>query len=436
MDHLFPLLQQIQDKEETRLHPGVEKYPAPEFHLFGTIGIATLAELFLGNLYYLLIKSTGNGFHLINPPPSNAEIKRARQTKSYRDFNLSPEVIERAVEEQCGEGAFRVIEEYIEPIDNQTLFISTSTRFNIEFQPDNFYRNIVNLKRVNDIQYINKFFESVNRKLPVNGLFLGCAETKDARKRRILAKFPPVLNWMFYMVDFVFKRIFPKFLLTKKIYFLFTRGMNRVLSKAEVLGRLYSCGFEVVDERMTGNLLFFIAKKDKVPAYDFDPSYGPFVKLRRIGMGGKMIRVYKFRTMHPFAEYLQDYVYKKNHLDCGGKFKNDFRITTLGRLMRRLWIDEFPMVINVLKGEMKIVGVRPLSQHYYDLYSKELQEKRILYKPGLIPPFYADLPVTLEEIQASEMRYLEAYEKKPWKTDWNYFWKAMRNILFKKVRSR
>jgi len=103
--------------------------------------------------------------------------------------------------------------------------------------------------------------------------------------------------------------------------------------------------------------------------------------------------------------------------------------------MRKLWIDEFPMIINVLKGEMKIVGVRPLSKQYFELYSRELQEKRILFKPGLIPPFYADMPGTLEEIQASEMKYLEAYEKKPWKTDWRYFWKAMRNILFKKVRS-
>ena len=56
-------------------------------------------------------------------------------------------------------------------------------------------------------------------------------------------------------------------------------------------------------------------------------------------------------------------------------------------------------------------------------------------KPGLIPPFYADMPKTLEEIMASEMRYLEAYEKHPFRTDIRYFFKAMWNILFKGARS-
>jgi len=69
------------------------------------------------------------------------------------------------------------------------------------------------------------------------------------------------------------------------------------------------------------------------------------------------------------------------------------------------------------------------------LYSKELQEKRIKTKPGLIPPFYVDLPKTLEEIQASEFKYLNAYLKYPFLTDWKYFWVAVWNIIFKNARS-
>ena len=84
---------------------------------------------------------------------------------------------------------------------------------------------------------------------------------------------------------------------------------------------------------------------------------------------------------------------------------------------------------------MKVVGVRPLSQQYFNLYSKELQEKRVKYRPGLIPPYYADLPETLEEIQESEMRYLEAYEKRPVRTQFTYFWKAIFNIIFRRARS-
>jgi lipopolysaccharide/colanic/teichoic acid biosynthesis glycosyltransferase len=94
------------------------------------------------------------------------------------------------------------------------------------------------------------------------------------------------------------------------------------------------------------------------------------------------------------------------------------------------------MLINLFKGEIKLVGVRPLSEQYFKLYSKELQFKRLKVKPGLVPPFYVDLPKTLEAIQASEIKYLDAYEKRPLLTDLVYFWKAFVNIVFKKARSK
>jgi hypothetical protein len=56
-------------------------------------------------------------------------------------------------------------------------------------------------------------------------------------------------------------------------------------------------------------------------------------------------------------------------------------------------------------------------------------------KPGLIPPFYVDLPKTLEEIMASEMKYLRAYEKNPLRTDVKYFFLSLRNIFFRRARS-
>ncbi len=91
--------------------------------------------------------------------------------------------------------------------------------------------------------------------------------------------------------------------------------------------------------------------------------------------------------MHPpYSEYIQQFVYEKNRLEKGGKFKDDFRVTTLGKFLRKFWLDELPMLINVLKGDIKIVGVRPLSSHYYNLYSEELKQYRIKFKPGLIPP--------------------------------------------------
>ncbi len=145
--------------------------------------------------------------------------------------------------------------------------------------------------------------------------------------------------------------------------------------------------------------------------------------------------MYKLRTMHPYAEYLQEYVYDMSDLQEGGKFKDDFRITTIGKIFRKFWLDELPMFINFFRGELKLVGVRPLSKHYFSLYNKDLQEKRIKTKPGLIPPFYVDMPKTLDEIQASEMKYLLAYAKHPFRTDWKYFWIAVWNIVFRKARS-
>jgi hypothetical protein len=84
---------------------------------------------------------------------------------------------------------------------------------------------------------------------------------------------------------------------------------------------------------------------------------------------------------------------------------------------------------------MKFVGIRPLSKQYFDLYKKEVQERRIKYKPGLIPPFYADMPADLEGIQASELKYLDSFDKHPFITDFRYFWKSGWNILFHTARS-
>jgi lipopolysaccharide/colanic/teichoic acid biosynthesis glycosyltransferase len=140
--------------------------------------------------------------------------------------------------------------------------------------------------------------------------------------------------------------------------------------------------------------------------------------------------------MHPFAEYLQEYIYQRAGLQEGGKFNDDFRISTMGKILRTFWLDEVPMLVNVLRGEMKLFGIRPLSRQYFELYSEELQQKRIRYKPGLIPPYYVDNPKTLDEIMASEMKYFNAYDKHPLITDFRYFWKALYNIVFKKARSR
>jgi hypothetical protein len=405
--------------------------------VFGTLGIATGLEFIFFGLYTYAIRSQAidDAMAFLEEPPTAQDKKRMAVAVDHTAYLETKLFLREAIIEECGIRVADYMDDHANLESPKTLMLSTTTRFNLLKQPDEKFDTILNLKRVNDIQFLNKFFETVNLKLPQHGTFLGCAETKNQRKKRILAKFPPLLNWIAYMIDFTVKRVFPKFKPTKRIYFLLTRGHNRVLTKAEILGRLYSCGFEILDDRYANGLFVFTARRIKKPAFDMNPSYGPFVKLRRIGKNGEKINVFKFRTMHPYAEYLQDYIHKKNALAEGGKIKDDFRVSTLGKVFRRLWLDELPMIINWLKRDLKLVGVRPISEHYFNLYSKELQELRVKTRPGLVPPFYADMPKTLDEIQASEMKYLKAYMKKPVRTDWRYFWMAFRNIVFKHARS-
>ena len=190
-----------------------------------------------------------------------------------------------------------------------------------------------------------------------------------------------------------------------------------------------------MDETFIEGKFYFVVRKNRDPLYPENPTYGPFIRLKRYGKGGKEIGVYKMRTMHAYSEYLQEYVYMKNNLQEGGKFSNDFRVTAAGKFMRKFWLDELPMVFNLFLGDMKIVGVRPLSKHYFNLYSEELREKRTRYKPGLVPPFYVDMPKTLDEIMASENKYLDAYAKSPFLTDTRYFFAAFYNIFIRRARS-
>ena len=83
-------------------------------------------------------------------------------------------------------------------------------------------------------------------------------------------------------------------------------------------------------------------------------------------------------------EYCQEMMYKKNKLADSGKFKNDYRITFWGAILRKLWIDEIPMLINLIKGDITLVGVRPLSKGYFSKYPEDLQELRVKL-PSSVP---------------------------------------------------
>ena len=103
-------------------------------------------------------------------------------------------------------------------------------------------------------------------------------------------------------------------------------------------------------------------------------SGGPvFYRQRRVGRGGAPFELWKLRTMVPGAEALGAGIYV---------VEGDTRITRVGRLLRRFSLDELPNLVNVLKGEMAVVGPRPTVQEQVDRYT-ERQRRRLEVKPGI-----------------------------------------------------
>ena len=288
---------------------------------------------------------------------------------------------------------------------------------------------------LNILRYVNRHLRKCNEKLKDDGYLVVFFDTAAKHRLEIYAKYPRFIANIVYFFHFFWHRMCPKMRWTRRFYYFCNHKKKVVFPRPEVLGRLYYCGFDVVSERYVYDLYCIIAQKKRPPCAE-PHTYGPIIKLNRVGKDGKMFWVYKFRTMYAYSEFLQTYVYEHNNLDEGGKFADDYRVTEWGKILRKCWMDEWPMFINIFKGQMKLVGVRPLSKQYFSLYSPEIQELRTRMKPGMLPPFYVDMPETLDEIQESERRYCEAYLKHPFRTDWKYFWKIVGNIVFKRKRSK
>ncbi|WP_321417411.1 sugar transferase [uncultured Desulfobacter sp.] len=414
-------------------------------HAFGTILILMVLEIMLLMLYFSFTRKVRNGEKDIE---SIDQVKKAIlqepidvkiDFEAVRQQLFSPvrQRIQRRMDPGYP-GVSEFIDRYLDLDDIKN--IETSFMNNgVVLHPDpdtHPVRLMLYTRKLNDIRRLNRFFLAIHQFLTPGGFFVGYGHTLITHRTWIFNKFPRQIAMGVYLVDFAIHRVMPKLPGLKQVYFAVTQGRNRVVSTAEFLGRLSFCGFEIVAVENIGKRFWFIARKMKTPSLDQNPTYGPIVGLSRSGFGGSVIRTYKFRTMHPYSEYLQQHLYDNNGLQKGGKIENDFRMTAWGKVMRKCWLDELPMLYNWLRGELQIVGVRPLSLHYLSLYSSELQELRKQVRPGLIPPFYADLPQTFEEICESERRYIQAFVMHPVRTQMRYFFKSVVNIVFKGARSQ
>ncbi len=122
-------------------------------------------------------------------------------------------------------------------------------------------------------------------------------------------------------------------------------------------------------------------------------SEGPvFYMAEAIGEGGRLFRMFKFRSMkqgggpNPHREFVKKFIKgdlpEENKKNRVLKLTNDPRVTRVGRFLRKLSLDELPQLVNVLKGEMSLVGPRPCLPYEYDLY-KGWHRKRNSVRPGI-----------------------------------------------------
>lgn len=131
-------------------------------------------------------------------------------------------------------------------------------------------------------------------------------------------------------------------------------------------------------------------------------SKGPIIfKQQRPGLHQQIFEVYKFRTMKPGSETM-----------IAGKevLSDDDRVTGVGRYLRRFKVDELPQILNVLRGEMSLVGPRPQRIDYLDQYSQE-ELKRFDMLPGLtgLAQVSGNIYLSVEERTQKDLEYVKNY---------------------------
>lgn len=156
-----------------------------------------------------------------------------------------------------------------------------------------------------------------------------------------------------------------------------------------------------------------------------DPKAGPIFTQTRIGRNGKPFRLYKFRSMYPDAEERLEELLAQNEMNGPVfKMKEDPRITRVGRVIRKIGLDELPQLWNVLRGDMSIVGPRPALPREVEQYGA-YERQRLYVTPGLscywqIAPHRNAL--SFEEWMDLDIRYVQ---ERSFAVDWMIIWKTI-----------
>jgi lipopolysaccharide/colanic/teichoic acid biosynthesis glycosyltransferase len=160
-------------------------------------------------------------------------------------------------------------------------------------------------------------------------------------------------------------------------------------------------------------------------------SKGPIIfRQERVGLRGRKFYIYKFRTMVQNAETLKAGLESMNESDGPAfKIKNDPRVTTIGRILRKTGLDELPQLFNVLKGEMSLIGPRPPLPSEVEKYER-WHLRRLSVKPGLtctwqIIPNRND--VLFDNWMKLDIQYIDNWSIKK---DLQLFVKTIKTVLY------
>ena len=163
--------------------------------------------------------------------------------------------------------------------------------------------------------------------------------------------------------------------------------------------------------------------------YIDSPGASPFFVQERIGLNGKPFRFIKFRSMVPDAEQKLHALLDKNEMD-GPVFKirRDPRITRVGSFIRKCSIDELPQLINILRGDMSLVGPRPALPREVKKYD-DYERQRLYVRPGLtcywqVQPRRNDL--SFDEWLELDLKYIR---ERSFLTDWKIIFKTFRAVI-------
>ena len=130
----------------------------------------------------------------------------------------------------------------------------------------------------------------------------------------------------------------------------------------------------------------------------------------RYGYNGRIFRLFKFRTMVQNADALQEKLREQNERDGAAfKMKNDPRVTAVGRFLRKTSIDELPQLINVIRGEMSMVGPRPLPLADYKRMNNTSHRRRLSVLPGITGPWQISGrdQITFEQWMEMDLDYID-----------------------------